>query len=86
MRPRQVTNHSILDVGDRLPTTSAAEFADLIKALSDRGAATTMVLVGVAEDVNALIANHAGADQRAPGAGSSGSGRYWSHTGASASV
>lgn len=49
----------VIDEFDRLNRKAAAPFADLIKALSDRGAATTIVLVGVAEDVNDLVADHA---------------------------
>ena len=49
----------VIDEFDRLQPTATAEFADFIKALSDRGASATVVLVGVAEDVNELIGNHA---------------------------
>ena len=49
----------VVDEFDRLPVAQTAEFADLIKALSDRGAASTLVLVGVAEDVTHLLASHA---------------------------
>lgn len=49
----------VIDEFDRLDRKAAAPFADLIKALSDRGAKSTVVLVGVAEDVNDLVADHA---------------------------
>ncbi len=53
----------VIDEFDRLPRPAAAVFADLIKAVSDRGAETTIVLVGVAEDVNHLISNHASVER-----------------------
>jgi len=49
----------VFDEFDRLLPQNSAPFADLIKALSDRGAASTVVLVGVAEDVNHLLGTHA---------------------------
>jgi Cdc6-like AAA superfamily ATPase len=49
----------VIDEFDRLERPARAPFADLIKALSDRGAKSTIVLVGVAEDVNDLVADHA---------------------------
>ena len=42
-----------------LPPSETAAFADLIKASSDRGVATTLVLVGVAEDIDTLLGSHA---------------------------
>jgi Cdc6-like AAA superfamily ATPase len=53
----------VIDEFDRLPRQHAAPFADLIKALSDRGASVTIVLVGVAEDINDLVAEHASVDR-----------------------
>jgi hypothetical protein len=52
-----------IDEFDRLPREAAAVFADLIKAVSDRGSSTTIVLVGVAEDINDLIGNHASVER-----------------------
>ena len=53
----------IIDEFDRLERASTTPFSDFIKALSDRGAAVTVVLVGVAEDINALIASHASVER-----------------------
>jgi Cdc6-like AAA superfamily ATPase len=53
----------IVDEFDRIGPFEAVHFADFIKALSDRGAATTVVLVGVAEDLNALIGEHASVER-----------------------
>lgn len=53
----------IVDEFDRLPLAATAAFADLVKALSDRGAASTILLVGVAEDVNDLIGMHASVER-----------------------
>lgn len=53
----------VIDEFDRLTNDATAAFADLIKALSDRGASTTVLLVGVAEDVNGLIASHASVER-----------------------
>ncbi|MEO6100227.1 MAG: ATP-binding protein [Tepidiformaceae bacterium] len=49
----------VIDEFDRLTTGQPGAFADFLKALSDRGAMTTVVLIGVAEDVNALLGSHA---------------------------
>lgn len=49
----------VVDEFDRLRAKAGAAFADMIKALSDRGADTTIVLVGVAEDISQLVSNHA---------------------------
>jgi Cdc6-like AAA superfamily ATPase len=53
----------VIDEFDRLPGPAAVAFADLIKGLSDRGAPATVILVGVAEDVNNLISNHASVER-----------------------
>ena len=53
----------VIDEFDRLPRQAAAPFADLIKALSDRGSRVTIVLVGVAEDINDLVADHASVER-----------------------
>jgi Cdc6-like AAA superfamily ATPase len=53
----------VIDEFDRLRTKAGAAFADMIKALSDRGADTTIVLVGVAEDISQLVANHASVER-----------------------
>lgn len=49
----------VFDEFDRLPAAETGHFADFIKALSDRGATTTLILVGVAEDIDHLLNNHA---------------------------
>ena len=49
----------VIDEFDRLPPRETDAFADLIKACSDRGAATTLVLVGVAESIDAILRGHA---------------------------
>ena len=49
----------VIDEFDRVSPSETAAFADLIKASSDRGAATTLVLVGVAEDIDTLLGSHA---------------------------
>lgn len=49
----------IIDEFDRLPKTQAASFADLMKALADRHTSSTVVLVGVAEDIGELLQGHA---------------------------
>lgn len=48
----------VIDEFDRLPRSQANSFADFIKSMSDRGAVPTVVLVGVAEDVDNLMVNH----------------------------
>lgn len=53
----------VIDEFDRLPKTEAGDFADLIKALSDRAASTTLLLVGVAEDINDLVGTHASVER-----------------------
>lgn len=48
-----------IDEFDRLPLERArAPFADTLKALADYGIRATVVLVGVADDVNDLVAQH----------------------------
>ena len=49
----------VIDEFDRLAPGEADSFADLIKACSDRGVPTTLVLVGVAESIDALLRSHA---------------------------
>lgn len=53
----------IIDEFDRLPRSAAQEFADLVKGLSDRGASTTVILVGVAENINDLLDAHASVER-----------------------
>jgi len=53
----------VIDEFDRLRPHVTASFADLLKAMSDRGAETTLVLVGVASSVDGLIANHASVER-----------------------
>lgn len=49
----------ILDEFDKIPDQHTRQLiADTIKLLSDRAVPATVILVGVAEDVNGLIANH----------------------------
>ena len=49
----------ILDEFDKIPETNTRQLiADTIKLLSDRTVQATIILVGVADDVNGLIANH----------------------------
>ena len=48
----------VIDEFDKLPAASAGDFANFLKALSDRGANVTVVLVGVAEDVAELLEGH----------------------------
>lgn len=48
----------ILDEFDRLPTSEKGVFADLVKMLSDHAVGATVVLVGVADSVDELIAEH----------------------------
>lgn len=49
----------VIDEFDRLAPRATDAFADLIKACSDRGVVTTLVLVGVAENIDALLRSHA---------------------------
>ena len=53
----------IFDEFDRLPRAQTAAFADFVKSLSDRGAAATVILVGVAQDIDALILSHASVER-----------------------
>ena len=48
----------IVDEFDRLPPAPRRAFADLVKMLSDHAVRATLVLVGVAESVDELIAEH----------------------------
>ena len=48
----------ILDEFDRLPASEKRVFADLVKMLSDHAVRATVVLVGVADSVDELIAEH----------------------------
>lgn len=48
----------IFDEFDRLPHSETVDFADFIKAVSDRNLSTTVVMVAVAEDVGSLIHGH----------------------------
>jgi Cdc6-like AAA superfamily ATPase len=48
----------IIDEFDRLPIDKRRPFADTVKTLSDHAVSATVVLVGVAEDVNNLIDDH----------------------------
>lgn len=55
---------AIFDEFDRIKSRSVKRsFADLIKSLSDNTVGTTLVLVGVARDVNTLIEEHASVDR-----------------------
>ena len=49
----------VVDEFDRLARKHAADFTDLIKALSDGGTPATVVLVGVAATVDGLVKDHA---------------------------
>jgi Cdc6-like AAA superfamily ATPase len=49
----------IIDEFDRAANATSKEFTDLIKALSDRGIDATVILVGVSDTVDELIADHA---------------------------
>ena len=49
----------VIDEFDRLAPSETDAFADLIKACSDRGVSATLVLVGVAENIDALLRSHA---------------------------
>jgi Cdc6-like AAA superfamily ATPase len=49
----------IIDEFDRTAKTTSREFTDLIKALSDFAVDTTIILVGVSETVDHLVADHA---------------------------
>jgi Cdc6-like AAA superfamily ATPase len=49
----------IVDEFDRAVDASSAEFTDLIKALSDFSVDCTVILVGVSDTVDALVADHA---------------------------
>ena len=48
----------VFDEFDRMPKTGAQAFTDLIKTLSDFAVPSTIVLVGVAGTVDALVADH----------------------------
>jgi len=49
----------IVDEFDRVPASAMKEFTDLIKTLSDFSVDSTIVLVGVAETIGNLVADHA---------------------------
>jgi Cdc6-like AAA superfamily ATPase len=53
----------IVDEFDRLKAAETHSFADFLKSLSDRGSRLTVVIVGVAEDVTALIREHASVER-----------------------
>lgn len=53
----------VIDEFDRLDAGQTAAFADFMKSLSDRGATSTVVIVGVAENVNDLILSHASVER-----------------------
>lgn len=48
----------IVDEFDRLPLDERRRFADLVKLFSDNDVKATMMLVGVADDINTLLASH----------------------------
>lgn len=48
----------IIDEFDQLPSSAKGDFADLVKMLSDHAVPATIVLVGVADSVDELIAEH----------------------------
>lgn len=53
----------VVDEFDRLSRPAGTDFADLLKAMSDRGSETTMVLVGVAESIDQLLESHASVER-----------------------
>lgn len=53
----------VFDEFDRLRPRQTEVFADFLKSLSDHNARTTAVLVGVAEDITALIQSHASVER-----------------------
>ena len=53
----------IFDEFDRLPQETSALLADTIKTLSDHSINVTIILVGVADSVNELIAEHASVER-----------------------
>lgn len=48
----------IFDEFDRLASNEGQAFADLLKMLSDNSVDTTVIIVGVADTIDSLIANH----------------------------
>jgi Cdc6-like AAA superfamily ATPase len=62
---RKVARPSIIviDEYDRVDESVAANMADTIKTLSDRGVPTTLVIVGVADSVEQLIREHSSIDR-----------------------
>lgn len=53
----------VIDEFDRLPHGETQAFADFVKSLSDRSSPATVVIVGVADDIDALIASHASVER-----------------------
>src|SRR5260370_22141703 len=53
----------LIDEFDRVDETVGVAMSDTIKTLSDRGTDTTLVLVGVADSVEHLIAEHQSIDR-----------------------
>ena len=53
----------VFDEFDRLPPDVAFTFTDLIKSLSDYSVGATVILVGVADTVDQLLADHASIDR-----------------------
>ncbi len=53
----------IVDEFDRMDDETVGRFADTIKTLSDHSVEATLVLVGVAETIDELIADHASIDR-----------------------
>ena len=49
----------VIDEFDRMPKKHTSQFTDLIKALADSAARTTIMLVGVSETVEGLVRDHA---------------------------
>lgn len=53
----------VFDEFDRLPRQVAKHFTDLIKSLSDYAVASTVIMVGVADTVDNLVADHGSVDR-----------------------
>ncbi len=60
---RLTTTVFIFDEFDRIPSDDGALFADTIKTLSDASSPCTLVIVGVAHDIDTLIREHISIDR-----------------------
>lgn len=58
MLAEKATPVVVVDEFDRLQSEPRRAFADLVKSLSDHGVDATVVLVGVADSVDSLLADH----------------------------